>query len=346
MGWRDIISSPDPSRALYLAMRANPTASRAADVFQSGFEGVVGGGMNALGRFGDALAIPARAIAGAATNSAGLGAPVDVSDYALFGRDLETGRTATQYGDLLAGTLEDAGEMKPGGFASKVIRFAGNTITDPAAAPALLSGAEAVGALAGRLTPGIQAAELAPRRRPLGRVDPNYGQSPPAAHNAPPRGGGYRAPGAKVPLTSSPEPAPGKPGGPGVTSIPQGPAAGNSTQEIPARLRGTGEGPVGLRTEPAGVHTMPGGATMADADMPGRSPFMGSGNRPTAGNPTATQDLHMRTQPVRLGPTDTQPVPFHPDATQPTPMTRGPGGRGHLRPKALRKSRAGKGKEE
>lgn len=145
MGWRDILRSPDPSRALYQAMRANPTASRAADVFQAGFEAP----FNALGAVGNALAIPTRAIAAAAGNTAGLGPPVDVSDYALYGRDMETGLQATQYGDLLAGTLEDAGELAPGGIASKLLRSAGNAVADPMAAPAFLSGAEAVGALAG-----------------------------------------------------------------------------------------------------------------------------------------------------------------------------------------------------
>jgi hypothetical protein len=146
MGWRDILRSPDPSYALYQAMRANPTASRAADVFQAGFEAP----FKALGAFGNAAAIPTRAIAAAAGNMAGTGArPVDVSDYALYGRDMETGLQATQYGDLLAGTLEDAGELAPGGTASKLLRLAGNAVTDPMAAPAFLSGAEAVGALAG-----------------------------------------------------------------------------------------------------------------------------------------------------------------------------------------------------
>lgn len=266
MGWRDIISSPDPSRALYLAMRKNQTASGAADTFQRGFEGVVGGGMEALGRFGNALATPARAIAAAATNAAGTRArPIDVSDYALHGRDLETGDRAEQYGDLLAGTLEDAGEVKPGSFASKVLRMAGNTITDPVAAPGLLAGAEAVGALAGGLTPSVSSVELAPRRgAPRGRLDPNF---------SPPRGPGGlpRLPGEPVPLTSSPPPGPGQPGGPvrppGVTDIPRGPGPGPTvTQEVPMHLRGTGEGPVGMRTEAV------------------RSPFMGSGNRPTAGS--------------------------------------------------------------
>lgn len=245
MGWRDILRSPDPSRALYLAMRANPTASRAADIFQGGFEGA----MEGMGALGHAASIPARALAAAAGNTAGLGRPVDVSDYALYGRDLETGLQATQYGDLLAGTMEDAGELKPGGFASKVIRLAGNIITDPAAAPGLLSGAKAVGALAGRMTPTPLTPEFAPRMRPRGMVDPHYGQSPPAAHNAPPRGGGYRPPGAKIPLTSSPPPGPGRPGG--ITVIHQGPGLGfEATQPIPARLQGTGAGPVGLRTQP------------------------------------------------------------------------------------------------
>ncbi len=282
MGWREILSSPDPSRALYLALRANPTASRAADTFQGAFEGA----MEGAGTLAHGATVPARALAAAASNSAGLGKPVDVSDYALYGRDMETGLQASQYGDLLAGTLEDAGEVTPGSFASKVIRLAGNTITDPAAAPSLLGGAEAVGSLAGAMTP--VAPEMTPTmpRRPLASAPR------PAQANQPP-----------IPVTARPA-APGQPGGPVVprpTNIPQGPGPGpTATQAIPRYLQGTGEGPVGL----------------------------------------ATQEV------PKFNPTATQEVPFHPDATQRVPMTRGPGGRGQLRPKAARKPKTKKAKEE
>jgi hypothetical protein len=231
MGWRDIISSPDPSRALYLAMRANPTASRAADVFQGGFEGA----MEGLGNIGHVATIPTRALAGASANLAGTNAVPNVAEYALHGGP------SVQYGDLLAGTMEDAGELKPGSFASKVLRLAGNTLTDPTAAPAMLSGAEAVGALAGRLTPSAPPMEPTFPRRPVSRLDPAFSGAP-------------TAPGQRVPLTSSPEPLPGRPGGPvrrpGVVEIPRGPSAGpDVTQAVPMRLQGTGEGPVGLRTQ-------------------------------------------------------------------------------------------------
>lgn len=296
MGWRDIIRSPDPSRALYLALRGNQAASRVADTIQGGFEGA----MEGLGNLGHAATIPARAIAAAAGNTAGTyQRPVDVSDYALYGRDMETGLQAIQYGDLLAGTLEDSGEIEAGGKVSGILRAVGNVVTDPMAAPMLLSGAEAAGALAGRLTPS--AAPMTPTR-PYRPLSSPHRPPPPQPPPGPPPGPG------PIPLTSSPPPGPGMPGGPvrpaGITPIPQGPGPGpTATQAVPRHLQGTGTGPVGMATEPV------------------RSPFMGSGARPTAGNPTATQA-----------------VPFHPDATQRVPMTRGPGGKGQLRPKAQRKS--------
>lgn len=233
MGWRDIISSPDPSRALYLAMRANPTASRAADVFQGGFEGA----MEGLGNIGHVATIPTRALAGAAANLAGTNAVPNVAEYALHGGP------SVQYGDLLAGTMEDAGELKPGSFASKVLRLAGNTLTDPTAAPAMLSGAEAVGALAGRLTPSAPPMEPMMPYRPMSSDSFRPSSFRPRQIDPSP-----------IPLTRSPEPLPGQPGGPvrqpGIVEIPRGPSAGpDVTQAIPMRLQGTGEGPVGLRTQ-------------------------------------------------------------------------------------------------
>jgi len=193
MGWRDIISSPDPSRALYEALRRNPTASRIADTFQGGFEGA----MEGMGQLAHGATVPARAIAGAAYNAAGTGRPVDVSDYALYGRDLETGLQAVQYGDLLAGTMEDAGELKPGGLASKLVRLAGNVITDPGAAPGLLTGAEALGALAGP--------RALPPSGPLTMSNPRPFRPPPGRPTQMPPG--------PVPLTRAPAPGPGQPGG-------------------------------------------------------------------------------------------------------------------------------------
>jgi len=206
MGWRDIIRAPDPSRALYEALRRNPTASRAADVFQGGFEGA----MEGLGRLGHVAGIPARAVAGAATNAAGLGRPVDVSDYALYGRDLETGLQGVQYGDLLAGTMEDAGELAPGGTASKLLRLAGNAVTDPTMAPALLTGAEALGALGGprAMAPAFQGRPAPPplppgaapaRPMPPGSVPPRMTPPPLPPGSAPPR---PTLPGSK-PLTGT-----------------------------------------------------------------------------------------------------------------------------------------------
>ena len=157
MGWRDVVFAEDPSRAAYEALMSSQTGRTGAAAIEGAMEGV-GNLMHAGG-------IAGRALGAVGTNRAGLGPPVDVSDFALYGRDLETGRTALQYGDLLAGTLEDAGEIAPGGAASKILALAGNLITDPAAAPGLLTGAEAAGALAARLRPpSVQGA--APRMPP------------------------------------------------------------------------------------------------------------------------------------------------------------------------------------
>lgn len=288
MGWRDIISSPDPSRALYEALRRNPTASRAADAFQGGFEGA----MEGLGNLGQAFTAPARAIAGAAYNTAvPESARVDVSDYALYGRDLESGRAAVTYGELLAGTLEDAGEIAPGGTASKLIRLAGDAVTDPAAAPALLSGAEAVGALAGRMTPA--AAPMTPTRpyRPLS--------------NPPSRPGPPQPPPAPPAAARSPYP-------------PLGPTDTRPTATV--------RGPLSGQTQPV--------PRFSPSGQPGwTEPFNPTATQPVAvppgGGPQSTQAFFPnRTQPVPISPTDTQRIP----------MVRR--GKGPLRPKAQRKSRA------
>jgi len=318
MGWREIIRSPDPSRALYLALRANPTASRAADIYQGGFEGA----MEGLGNIGRIATIPTRALAGAAANVGVPGAIPDVMDYALTGRG-----PSVQYGDILAGTLEESGEIAPGGLASKVLRLAGNVITDPSMAPALLTGAEAAGALAGGMTPMAAAPQPSFPQQPRSMPAPGYTrQTPSGAALAPPGrgmpggGGRPRYPGGPVPLTPGPAPRPSQPGGPvrgGVVDVPQGPGPGpTATQAVPVQLRGTGAGPIGFDQA-------------ATQPVPRFSP---------AGHPGWTQPLN---------PTATQPVPFNPTATQRVPMTRGPGGRGQFRPKAQRKSRSkGKGKDK
>lgn len=223
MGWREILRSPDPSRALYLAMRGNPTASRIADTFQGGFEGA----MEGLSNLGQAATIPARALAGAATNMSGVSRPVNVKDYALFGKDLETGAPAAQYGDLLAGTLEDAGEMKPGGLASKLVRAAGNMVTDPGMAPAMLTGADALGALAGKMSPAMPIPEPTRAYRPMSSPGPRAVQS--ASRGVPPK-----PPGAPA---APPEEPPQNPTA--TQPVPRFSSAGegwfdpNATQELP-----------------------------------------------------------------------------------------------------------------
>jgi hypothetical protein len=182
VGWRDILSADDPSRAAYEALMASQTGRTAASAIEGAMQGV-GNLVGGVERFGSALAIPTRALTAAATNTAGVGPPIDVSDYALHGRDLETGRTALQYGDLLAGTLEDAGEIAPGGAAAKILAFMGNAAADPMMAPAVLTGAEAAGTLAGRFRPpGGSVGQSAMRQRPQSFQTPaqrSYGSSGP-----------------------------------------------------------------------------------------------------------------------------------------------------------------------
>jgi hypothetical protein len=183
VGWREILTSDDPSRAAYEALMASQTGRTAASAIEGAMQGV-GNLVGGVERFGSALAVPTRALTAAATNTAGVGPPIDVSDYALHGRDLETGRTALQYGDLLAGTLEDAGEIAPGGAAAKILAFMGNAAADPMMAPAVLSGAEAAGALAGRFRPPAAggAGRSAMRPRPQSFQTPAqraYGSSGP-----------------------------------------------------------------------------------------------------------------------------------------------------------------------
>ncbi len=123
--------------------------------------------------------MPGRAVAAVGTNLAGTQAPLNVLDVMLTGRDMSTGRAPVRYGDVLAGTLEDTGEIAPGGKAAAIIRAAGNLVTDPGAAPLLLSGAEAAGALAGRFPGGGRGARaVRPRPRGRSRLYPEYKDVP------------------------------------------------------------------------------------------------------------------------------------------------------------------------
>jgi len=151
---------------------------------QSLFERAFQAAGEPLGKiFGGAMHVagaPGRALDAYATNQAGTQGPVDISDAAIYGQDMETGRQSASYGDLLAGTLADSGEITPGGKAAAIIKFAGNVITDPAAAPLLLSGAEGAGALAGRMGPSAAAGGPRGPRIPSGKMYPQYGDIPQA----------------------------------------------------------------------------------------------------------------------------------------------------------------------
>ena len=175
------------------------------------FGSLAGRAIGALGRASEPLVhaagVPARAVNAIGTNLAGTAAPLDVSDVALYGYDVNTGRTPSSYGEALAGELESAGEITPGGIASKLIRVAGDIVSDPAMAPLLLSGAEAAGALAGRMGPAMPGPR-APRMPPQGRLQPAYpgqarGRGPGGGTVVQPRGpgGGPVAPRAAAPPT-------------------------------------------------------------------------------------------------------------------------------------------------
>lgn len=161
-------------------------------LFQRGFEAVakplgdiVGGAVHTAG-------IPARAVAAVGTNMFEGSAPVDVSDYALYGQDMETGAPAAHYGDILAGHLAETGEVAAGGIAEKLVRLAGNMITDPAMAAPMMGAAEGAASLAGRVGPsmpltgnGGPVPGRGPGWRPQGppgpprsRLNPAYGPMP------------------------------------------------------------------------------------------------------------------------------------------------------------------------
>ena len=295
MGWRDIIHSPDPSRALWLAMQANPSAKRAGDIFQGAFEGA----MEGVGNIGRVLGAPARALNAAAYNTA----VRPEARISPLGAALGRVAPAPSYGDLLAGTLEDAGEIAPNGVASKLLRLAGDAVTDPAMAPALLSGAEAVGALGGRLTPS------APPMRPTMPYRPrSTPQRPPAPA---PRGGPPAPPpAAAAPATRGPYP-------------PLGPTDTRPTSTVRGPLSGQTQ-PV-QRFSPSG---QPGWTQPPPPPAPPNPTATQPVRVPPGGGPQATQAFF---------PERTQPVPINPTATQRVPMVRR--GKGPLRPKKTKASK-------
>lgn len=162
------------------------TAVQGSSALQRAFEAigrpagaVVGGAMHVLGA-------PARAVNAIGTNLAGTQAPIPVGQYALLGQNLENQSRPVGYGDVLAGTMEESGEITPGGRAAAIIRAAGNLITDPAAAPLLLGGAEAAGALAGRFGPSAGAAGPQMPRAPRSRLAPSSRPMPRGPRQGPP----------------------------------------------------------------------------------------------------------------------------------------------------------------
>ncbi len=161
------------------------TAVQGHNALQRTFEAI---GRPAGAVVGGALHVaeaPARAVAAIGTNLSGVGPHINVADAALYGRDMETGREPVRYGDVLAGTMEDSGEIAPGGKASAIIRAAGNLVTDPGAAPLMMSAAEGAGALAGRFGGvGGTARPTGARPRPRSRLHPQYA----------PEGGGVTQP--------------------------------------------------------------------------------------------------------------------------------------------------------
>lgn len=199
------------------------TAAKGASALERVIQPVLEGTGRVFGGAAQVAGIPARALAAVGTNMAGTGAPIDVSDYAIHGQDLETGRTAPHYGEILAGTLEESGEIAKGGIASKIIAAAGNMITDPAMAPVMLSGAEAAGSLMGRMGPGAAPAP-APATRPMPRSRP-HPLSGPIPGGAQPGGG---PPGAQPPKLPHPNPKP-----PWQTRSPRSSADPGATQPVP-----------------------------------------------------------------------------------------------------------------
>lgn len=132
-------------------------------------EGAFQGAMEGLGNLGHAATIPARAIAGAATPMLPGRRPYSTVDYAIYGVDPETGGGAETAGTLLANSLVEQGELAPDGKARDIVEFVGNMLTDPMIAPAVLSGAEAAGALGARSAPAAMV-RRAPRSAPSMRA--------------------------------------------------------------------------------------------------------------------------------------------------------------------------------
>lgn len=210
----------------------SPTGADTAIQGASALERALGGVISGIGAPAAAVmqgathvaTAPARALAAAAGNTAGTGYDVSPLNAAVYGFDPETGREPAQYGELLAGTLEDSGEIARGGIASKIIAATGNMVTDPMMAPALMSGAEAAGTLAGRATPTISpmGGQRPPRMPAQGRVNPAY------------QGGPGMAPGQTGPRTAPP----------GRTFNP------NATQPVPVSQQGPLNQPAPSRYNP------------------------------------------------------------------------------------------------
>lgn len=168
------------SDSLYQRLSRGPAAP-----YIEGAAGAFQGAMEGLGALGHAASIPARAIAGAAAHgpiTEGGGTPYSVTDYALYGFDPETGGGAALAGDLLASSLEESGEIAPGGVASKLVSLIGNALTDPMTAVAVLSSAEAAGTLGRSSAP-----PPAPRRfgPPRSKMHPSSGAMPSSTLEAP-----------------------------------------------------------------------------------------------------------------------------------------------------------------
>lgn len=177
------------------------TVDQGKNALVRAFEAV---GRPAGAAFGGAMhvaGIPARMVNAIGTNLAGTQAPVDVSDVAIYGQDMETGRQSADYGGVLAGTLADEGEITPGGRAEKLIRILGNIVSDP------LTAAGAARLLVGRAAPAAAAAERQPRMPPQSRLYPQYAEGGPGGgivNQPPPPSGAMPARAPGPPRTSPP----------------------------------------------------------------------------------------------------------------------------------------------
>lgn len=179
-------------------------------LFQRGFEAVAKPLGDVVGGLVHTAGIPARAVAAVGTNMFEGSRPVDVSDYALYGQDMETGAPAAHYGDVLAGHLAETGEIAAGGAAEKFIRMAGNMVTDPAMAAPMMSAAEGAASLAGRVGPAGPSMGSRPGggQPPRSTLHPQYGPMP--GGQQPPGGGpgGQAAGGGRPPYQPQPGESP------------------------------------------------------------------------------------------------------------------------------------------